>query len=80
MKWVSAKTPPHDNRVVLITYRHRTTRELMVGNAIYDCGHWLYVTGEVLGYDDLLKAIAQGTYQKTHSYEEWFARYGKNYL
>lgn len=50
MKWVSAKTPPHDNRVVLITYRHRTTRELMVGNAIYDCGHWLYVTGEVLAW------------------------------
>lgn len=51
------------------------------GLTVHLCRHCHdLVHAEALGYDDLLKAIAQGTYQKTHSYEEWFARYGKNYL
>lgn len=38
------------------------------------------VHAEMLGYDDMLKAIVQGTYEKTHSRGEWMRMYGRNYL
>lgn len=57
-KWISAKTPPDNRRLVWVTIRDRVTRQLRVDQSTYveldGEKHWLWIYGDVLAWMDLL--------------------------
>lgn len=74
----------HNNPTDVHHMMHGTANRRLADNdelTVHLCRHCHdLVHAEALGYDDMLKAIAQGTYEKTHSRDEWMRMYGKNYL
>jgi hypothetical protein len=46
----------------------------------HDVHMWLHQTHNGQDKDKQLKAIAQATYEESHTHEEWMARYHKNYI